>query len=415
MRGNLRLVIVLTSALGCADGVEVERPYPSSIGGTHATTWSAPDEEETQSAGGSRTSLRIDGSQSSTIAVPLTGGSSALLGNGGQHSTSGAPSTGGLSPWIGLGGAQNSAGGAKASGGSSLRIGLGGGQHTGGVLSLGSLLSGISLGGNQQTVRSSSQGSTQATGASSSANTGDCCPNNDCLCHGPAPGNGAILKGPFKTANYAGSTGTVYYPSDAAPPFAGVALCGGFTNTGPEMAAWGTFYASWGIVTLITTTGALDVPDLRATALLNSIKELKAENTKSGSPLFNKMSDRYGISGYSMGGGGTTIGSKNDPSLKTGIGLAPWGPVTGMKVPTLFLCGSADTVAGISEPSTAAGTPSMQVVISGYTHMNWFGPSEISGHYALAWQKVYLEGDQRWASLLSEKVAGVASMKSTEL
>ncbi|MGE5786277.1 MAG: hypothetical protein ACM3ZE_16885 [Myxococcales bacterium] len=412
MRGYLHLVIVLTFALGCADGVEVERPYPSSMGGSTATTWSASVDEGTQPTGGSRTSLQIDSAQSSTNGLPFTGNTSVPVGIGGRHSTSGVQSNGGLSPWSGIGGAQHSTGGAKASGGSSSRIDLGG-QHTGGVLPLGSLLSGISLGGNQQTVRSSSVGGTPITGAS--ANTGDCCPNKDCLCHGPAPGNGAILKGPFKTANYAATTGTIHYPSDAAPPFAGVALCGGFTNTGPEMAAWGTFYASWGIVTLITTTGALDVPDLRATALLNSIKELKAENNKSGSPLFNKMSDRYGISGYSMGGGGTTIASKNDPSLKTGVGLAPWGPVTGMKVPTLFLCGSVDTVAGVSEPSTAAGTPSMQVVISGYTHMSWFGPSEVSGHYALSWQKVYLEGDQRWAPLLSEKIASVASMKSTGL
>src|SRR5512145_2275608 len=102
MRGNLRLVFVLTSALGCADGVEVERPYPANIGGTSATAWSAPDDELALPP-------QIDGAQSSTTGVPFTGGSSALLGSGGQHNTSGVQATGGLSPWIGLGGAQNSA------------------------------------------------------------------------------------------------------------------------------------------------------------------------------------------------------------------------------------------------------------------------------------------------------------------
>ena len=59
------------------------------------------------------------------------------------------------------------------------------------------------------------------------------------------------------------------------------------------------FDASYGIVTLIaTTTVGSDFPDVRATKLLASIDELKSENTKSGSALFGKMSDRYGTSGY---------------------------------------------------------------------------------------------------------------------
>ncbi len=249
-------------------------------------------------------------------------------------------------------------------------------------------------------------------GTPTNALNGDCCPDKNCLCHGDVPTKATSAAGPFKTASYAGKTGTIYYPTDATPPLAGIALCGGFTNSGPEMAKWGPFYASWGMVTVITTTGPLDFPDIRATALLNSIKELKSENAKSGGPLFSKMSDRYGISGYSMGGGGTTIGSTTDPTLKTGIGLAPWGPVTGMKVATLFLCGDADSVAGVTVPTTASGTPSLQVVIDGYTHFNWFGPTDVSGHYALSWQKVYLEGDTRWKPFLAEKVTGVASMKA---
>ena len=69
-------------------------------------------------------------------------------------------------------------------------------------------------------------------------------------------------------------------------------------------------------------------------------------------------------------------------------------------------------IAGQQVPRTAAGVPSMQVIISGYTHMNWFGPSDISGYYALSWQKTYLEGDTRWKPLLSEQIPGVASMQS---
>lgn len=219
------------------------------------------------------------------------------------------------------------------------------------------------------------------------------------------------LMGPFQYESYEGVTGIIYYPVNAEPPFAGVAVCGGFTNTGLEMQGWGPFYASWGMVTIITWTGPADQPATRGRLLLGSIDELKEENESSGSPLFGKMAERYGISGYSMGGGGTTIGCRDDPTLKSGIGLAPWSPVSGMRVPTLFLCGDADLVAGVTTPRTATGTPSLQVVFSLYSHFAWFFPDELTGYYALAWQKTYLEGDTRWEPLLAERLSGVASMQ----
>jgi pimeloyl-ACP methyl ester carboxylesterase len=209
---------------------------------------------------------------------------------------------------------------------------------------------------------------------------------------------------------YTASTGTIYYPTDAEPPLAAIAICPGFLNTGPEMAPWGPFYASHGIVLIATNTGAADVPDIRATLLLGAIKELKAENTKTGSPLFGKLSGRYGTSGYSMGGGGTTIASGTDSTLKSSIGLAAWGGVgTGVTVPTLLLCGDADTVAACDMSQGAytgipMTTPKMMVTIKGATHFNWFGPLDgemgKSGAVALAFAKVFLEGDERWRPAL---------------
>src|SRR6185503_7616876 len=129
-------------------------------------------------------------------------------------------------------------------------------------------------------------------------------------------------------------------------PFAAVAICAGFLNTGVEMLEWGSFYASHGIVTVVVTTLPSDIPVIRASLLLGAIEELKKENTKSGSPLSGKLSDRYGTSGYSMGGGGTTIASGTEKSLKTSVGLAAWGgDGSGVTVPTLLFCGDADTVA----------------------------------------------------------------------
>jgi pimeloyl-ACP methyl ester carboxylesterase len=246
--------------------------------------------------------------------------------------------------------------------------------------------------------------------------TGMCCSDGNCLCHGDPPADLTSKAGPFKTATINMQTGTAYYPTDAEPPFAAIAICPGFLNTGPEMTPWGPFYASWGIVTVVTNTGAADIPDIRAQLLLGAIDELKKMNSGGSGPLSGKLSGRYGTSGYSMGGGGTTIAAAGTPDLKTSIGLAPWGGVgQGNKVPELLLCGDADTVAPCDMASSVyttipSGTPKMMVVCPGATHFNWFDPADagggMSGKYALAFQKVYLEGDTRWSSLLMKKISG---------
>jgi dienelactone hydrolase len=250
-------------------------------------------------------------------------------------------------------------------------------------------------------------------GTGSAMPTGACCDDGDCLCHGPDPSGLTSRAGPFDVDSYRISTGTVYYPTDAEPPFAGVALCGGFLNTGPEMADWGPFYASHGIVTVIVSTLGSDQPSTRARKLLAAVEELDGENTSSGSPLEGMLAGRYGTSGYSMGGGGTIQASDDNPELLTSVGLAAWTSGTsgrGVTVPTLLLCGSSDGTAPCSMSSGVyrdipSSTPKMQVTIGGATHFSWFGPTGAgggeSGEVALAFQKVFLEGDERWRPLLT--------------
>ncbi|MDD9933506.1 MAG: hypothetical protein OXT09_07885 [Myxococcales bacterium] len=241
---------------------------------------------------------------------------------------------------------------------------------------------------------------------------GDCCPDGNCLCHGPDPTDLTVANGPYNVDRYRISTGTVFYPTDAEPPFAAIAICPGFLNSGPEMEPWGPFYASHGFVMVAVDTIGSDIPNIRAIKLLAAVDELKMENTNSGSPLFEKLAGRYGTSGYSMGGGGTTIASGDDSTLLTSVPLAAWGPVTtGVTVPTLLLCGSSDGVAPCSMSQGAYnslpdGTPKMMLQIQGATHFNWFAPDAAgrgtSGMYALAFQKVYLAGDERWKPFLMQ-------------
>lgn len=261
-------------------------------------------------------------------------------------------------------------------------------------------------------------------GPGGGAGAGTCCADGDCLCHGPDPSALTSSDGPFQTSSYDIALGKVFYPTDAEPPFAAVAIVPGFTNTGPEMEPWGPFYASHGIVLVALDTIGSDAPAVRATKLLAGIDALEAENADAGSPLFGNLSGRYGTSGYSMGGGGTTIASGTEPTLMTSVGLAAWGPSTsGVQVPTLLLCGTSDTTAPCSTSQSAytglpQSTPKMMISIGGASHFNWFSPTAAgggtSGKYALAFQKVYLEGDERWKPLLLTAPGSDAQMTNIQ-
>lgn len=264
------------------------------------------------------------------------------------------------------------------------------------------------------------------TGGTGMMGAGKCCPSGDCLCHGDVPNDLVSGKGPFKTTTLRVSTGTVHYPTDAEPPFAAVAVCGGFLNTGPEMDTWGSFYASYGIVTIITTTLGSDQPATRGDKLLGAIKTLKEENMKSGSPLMGKLSGRYGTSGYSMGGGGTTIATSMDKTLKTSVGMAPYGGTSrNVATATLLFCGSSDTTAPCSMASgvyrgIADPTPKMWVTLTGTSHLQWVGSYSAPGNgaaakLALAFQKVFLEGDERWKPLLKKMPQGEQSTMSANI
>jgi hypothetical protein len=229
--------------------------------------------------------------------------------------------------------------------------------------------------------------------------------------HGDPPLTGLSDRGgPYWTDSYSGGTGTIFYPEGAPTPWAGITVCGGFLNTGVESLGWGSFYASWGIVTNVVWTGAFDLPATRGWALASGVDELKAENLNPLSPLSGKMSGRYGTSGYSMGGGGTTVASISDPSLNVSIGMAPWAPSgLGNSVPSLYICGDIDIIADCTSNSAWAYgeqsslVPKMLAMVSA-GHLDWLGgPSAgwgAGGGLALGFAKVFLEGDERWKSLL---------------
>jgi dienelactone hydrolase len=209
-------------------------------------------------------------------------------------------------------------------------------------------------------------------------------------------------------------TQTLHVPQGADGPLAAVAIVPGFNAAESTIAAWGPFLASHGIVALtIGTNSPTDSPDARASALLDALQTIQAENTRDGSPLQGKLAtDHLGIMGWSMGGGGALIAASKTPSLRAAITMAAWSPgaqFASDQVPTLFFAGSADVNAGgqsqgffTSLPST---TPKLLFEVSGGPHEIANDPKNADGAiglYGLSWLEVFLVGDERYRPFLEQ-------------
>ncbi|HEX4337362.1 MAG TPA: hypothetical protein VH062_15705 [Polyangiaceae bacterium] len=321
------------------------------------------------------------------------------------------------------------AGGALGAGGSVIvgtggAVGSGGANGGGGSPGGGSGNGGSGTAGNGGVAASGgAAGSSGAAGAGGGTAAGSCCSDGMCLCHGDAPTALTSAKGPYTTKSYTvAGAGCIFYPTNADAPFAAVTVSDGFGGAGgcnsAQTGQWGPLYASWGIVAMIIDTGASDQPNVRGQKLTAGIAAFKSENMKMGSPLMGKLSGRYGTSGFSMGGGGTTYTAAADSTLLTNVAIMAWGPVTtGIKVPSLFICGSSDTLAGCGTMGTPAydgipdTVPKMRVTInSGHAGQPSSGGGK-SGQYGLAFQKVFLENDQRWRPLLVGVMSDATNIK----
>jgi hypothetical protein len=226
------------------------------------------------------------------------------------------------------------------------------------------------------------------------------------------------LKGQYTTAEYAGprnatfDSSKIFYPTNATPPFAILALSAGFTNVKEDFLWWGPVMASHGFaIAVLSPTSSVDFPAERADDLEAGISMMKGENTRSGSPLVGKIDvNRAGILGHSMGGGAVVlVMDRTGAKYQAGVAWAPWESLKPTRVasPTMILAGEVDIVASANDMAWPFYTDIPATTKKAYAEFAGFGHNTVNNlgseaehaehaKWTIAWCKMHLENDLRY-------------------
>jgi dienelactone hydrolase len=216
-----------------------------------------------------------------------------------------------------------------------------------------------------------------------------------------------------RASGYGG--GTVYYPSNspAGAKLGVIAVVPGFTAYQSSINWWGPRLASWGFVVItIDTFTTSDQPDSRSRQQLAALDQVIALGNTSSSPIYNKVDGaRQGVMGWSMGGGGSLISTKDRPSIKGSIPFAPWNSSTNFSsvtTPTFIIACGSDAIAPVGSHASPfynslSIPPKVFVELRGESHScgNSTASStdkQIIGAKGVAWMKRYIDGDTRFTS-----------------
>ena len=229
--------------------------------------------------------------------------------------------------------------------------------------------------------------------------------------------------GPYKIRAYTGfpdapeyASATIYYPLDTGERIGGVAVIPGFTESQRHINWWGSRLASHGYAVLVMDTNTLrDRPEVRAEALMAGVRTLRSEDSRRGSPLFGRLdTGRMSIMGHSMGGGGTLLAANaHSDELSAAIPFTSWQPegnFSSITIPTLVIAGEADGIAAVAEhawphyQSIPSGTEKVFLEIEDGDHFIANHSASqlhgIIGSYAIAWLKLYMDGDEQYRDLI---------------
>ena len=236
------------------------------------------------------------------------------------------------------------------------------------------------------------------------------------LAKGPDPTSASLnaTAGPFAVATTSVSSlvsgfggGTIYYPTTAGS-YAAIAICPGFTATQSSIAWIGRRIATHGFVVFtINTNSTLDQPPSRSTQLMAALRYL---TDSSNSTVRSRVdANRLGVGGHSMGGGGTLMAVRDNPSLKAAVPMTPWSTTksfTTVRVPTIVIGAENDSVAPVGSHSIPFYTSLPGSLDKAYAELNnasHFAPNSTNtpiGRYSVAWVKRFMDNDTRYEPFL---------------
>ncbi|MEV6160120.1 discoidin domain-containing protein [Nonomuraea sp. NPDC052129] len=161
--------------------------------------------------------------------------------------------------------------------------------------------------------------------------------------------NGPLATATYTVPNPSGyKAGTVTYPT-ASGSYPGIVLMPGYQGTQANLSWLGPRLASWGFVVINVDTNTLsDTPDQRGTEIRAAGTQLLNLGNATGNPLTGKLNGTLGVSGHSMGGGGTMVALRDDSRFTAGVPLAPYhqsGNFAAVNKPTFFLTCASDVAA----------------------------------------------------------------------
>jgi triacylglycerol lipase len=215
----------------------------------------------------------------------------------------------------------------------------------------------------------------------------------------------------------------IFYPLTLgfAPPIGAIAFTPGYGSQGDAYAWWGPMLASFGYaVMIIDTNDPTDTLEARKNALIAAVDFLRAENTQSDSPIAGRIdTDKIAIMGHSIGGGASLAAADQlGDSIKAVIPLSPYccelgqsfsGDYSGQDVPTLIFASAEDTVAPPADHARALYDSISDSTARAYLEfatgdhvISTNGGTDLPtlGRYSLAWYKLHLDGETRYADAI---------------
>ncbi|MCP5015470.1 MAG: alpha/beta hydrolase [Ketobacter sp.] len=249
------------------------------------------------------------------------------------------------------------------------------------------------------------------------------CSGAECYIRGPNPTVRALEAddGPYSVRTTSVSSfvsgfggGTIHYPVGTEGKMGAIAVIPGYVSYESSIRWWGSRLASWGFVVITIDTNTIyDQPDSRANQLSAALDYVIAQSNSRNSSISGMVdSNRLGVIGWSMGGGGS-LKLSTQRTLKAAIPQAPWysgfNSFNRITTPTLIIACELDVVAPVGQHASPfynripTSTAKAFLEINGGDHFcanSGYPNEDILGKYGVSWMKRFIDGDRRYDQFL---------------